>query len=405
MNIALISFWSCPLTQLGVLNSGGMSVYIRNFAAELAKLGHFIDIYTRVHKNGNHSIVSLHPHIRLIHIKNPSLNLQKKDLYDSVIPFSQNILAFIKEHDLKYDSMYSHYFYSGLVSKKLKNSIHLPLVHTFHTLSKMKEVYAGVIDKRRFEAEIEVVTNTDSIIASTDLEKHDLIKYYGADKKKIYIVEPGVNHNVFKPYDQRSIRRKLSLPTDKKIILFVGRIDPLKGIKLLIESMSLLVKRDKTFAEKVHLLLIGGDISSRHFWQNPEVVNIKNLIIDRNLDCCVKFLGSMPHHLLPKYYSSSDVVVLPSAYESFGFVVLEAMACGKVVVASRVGGLRYLIRDGTDGRLFKSGDDIDLANKLWEVLNDEKERLRLGTNAYHSSQKFCWNKQVLKIERVFKAFI
>lgn len=400
MTIGLIAYWSCPLTPLGVLSAGGMNVYILNCANYLGLLGHQVDIYTRTHQEQDEKVLETHKNVRLIHLKSPLtvniINAQK---------FAESIKRFINRNNLKYDIFHAHYYCSGLVGLSLKSDLKIPLAQTFHTLSMLKEKYAGIIDKDRFAIEKKITQNVDGIIASTELEKKDLIDEYGSLADKISVVQPGVNHKLFKPYNLRSSRLRLKLPRDKKIILFVGRIDPVKGIILLIQAISLLTKKYHFFNDKYRVYLIGGDINSRNFWQHKEVQKITSEIQKDNLTECIRFLGSVPHHMLPYYYSSADIVVLPSVYESFGFVILEAMACKSAVVASRVGGLKYLITDHVNGRLFRNGDVLHLSQVLWQLLNDKNQANKLKTSALNSSQKYCWDKQAKKLADVYRRLL
>jgi D-inositol-3-phosphate glycosyltransferase len=400
MKIAIISYWSCPLTKLGVLASGGMNVYVLNFANNLGVLGHKVDIYTRGHKEDDDSILISHRNVRIIHLIS-----NKKNHYDNVNNFSGRVLDFVRKNRLEYDIFHAHYYYSGLAAIKLSQILQKPFIQTFHTLGKMKFFLGGINDPERIKAEKKIINTADGIIASTELEKEDLIKNYQADKNKIFIVPPGVNHILFKPKGKRRSRIRLNLPSRKKLILFVGRIDPIKGLQFLINAIEKLTIVYPGFRNNFRVILIGGDIGSSKFWRNPEVIKINNLIIKADLECCIKFVGSSPHNLLPSYYSASDVVVMPSVYESFGLVVLEAMSCSSVVLASRVGGLKYLIKDHVNGRLFESGNVKELCTELWELLNDSRQRLRLGKNARMISQRFCWDKQARKILEVYGKFI
>ncbi len=400
MKIAFISYWSCPLEKLGVLNAGGMNVYVYNLAVSLGKLGHKIDIFTKTHNTKEQKILQLNQNIRLIH-----LPVTYKDPYLDINPYTNNLTKYIQSNNLHYDVLHSHYFYSALIAKVLSDKLIIPTLVTFHTTAAVKYVYGGIKDKKREKWETAIVRDSDVIIASTELEKHDIMKYYYGDPEKIFVISPGVNHKVFKYHPQLSSRKKLQLPQSKKIILFVGRIDPIKGIDLLIKAVSDLTKKYPDFENKFRVLLIGGDIKSRNFWRNQEVIKIKNLISSRKLDCCVKFLGSKAHNLLPNYYCASDVVVMPSLYESFGLVVLEAMACRSAVIASKVGGLKYLIKSGFNGRLFENGNISQFAKILWELVNDERSRSSLGKNAVATSQKYCWSEQAKKILGVYKKMI
>ena len=339
MNIVLICYWSCPLTPLGVLTAGGMNVYELNLANSLDKSGHKVDIFTRTHKQKDEISISVHKDVRVIHL--PSLN--NDDHYLAAQSFFNRMLEFIEKNSLSYQVIHAHYFFSGLVGIKLKKSLRIPMVQTFHTLGIMKKLYGKVIDEKRIKAEKEIIKKADGIIAATALEVKDLLKHYSAKKDKIFEISPGVDHRVFKKLNIKTSRTKLHLPLNKKIILFVGRIDPIKGINLLIEAVSILSKKYPSFENNFYVLLIGGDINSRKFWLDREVRKISQLILDKKLECCVKFIGSRPHYLLPYYYSAANVMVMPSVYESFGLVVLESMACGSAIVASKVGRFAYFV--------------------------------------------------------------
>lgn len=397
LKIAFISYWSCPLTKVGVLASGGMNIYVLNLANFLGKLGHQVDIYTRVHKENDEKILQIHKNVRIIHLA--AANIKDTDF------FSDKVQLFIKKFKLNYDILHAHYFYSGLIGLELKKRLSIPLLATFHSLGKTKELYVGIRDAFRLNSEKKIVRFADGIIASTELEKNDLMENYKGKSKKVFVVSPGVNHHLFKPKNKVLSRVKLHLPLKPKIILFVGRIDPIKGISFLIEAIARLTRQYPTFEKNYRVLLIGGDISSSLFWQNAEVKKIKQLIISKKLECCVKFIGSRPHSLLADYYAASDVVVMPSLYESFGLVVLEAMSSGACVLVSKVGGLKYLVKDKINGRFFENGDIISLSSILWELLNNKNERLRLGSNAFASSQRFCWDIQAKKMEDVYKRFL
>jgi len=399
MRIAQLSYWSCPMSRLGVLTAGGMNVYVLNFANYLAKEGHQVDIFTPKHDENDEKILTTNSNVRIIHISHTLT-------HDShgALEFGNHVASYILKNKKFYDIVHAHYYLSGLSSITLAAKTNIPWVITYHTLSSTKKRYGGIDEAGRFNTEKEVVANCDGIIASTELEKHELIHSYGASKEKISIVHPGVNHALFRPYNRAYARTRLDLPHDKKIILFVGRIDPIKGIHFLIQAVSRLVSQDATFKDNFRLLLIGGDISRKSFWQHPEVIKIKTIITQKDLECCIKFIGSKPHGILPYYYNCADVVVLPSVYESFGLVVLEAMACGSAVIASRVGGLKYLIEDRVNGLLFSSGNVIELCRGLNTLFTDTKLRNKLGKNAYRESFKYCWDVQAKKLAKAYETY-
>ena len=375
-------------------------MYVINLANNLGLLGHKVDIYTQTHKEDDERIIETHKNVRIIH-----LTCRGEDHYKNVNSYTDRLLGFMEKNSLRYDIFHAHYYYSGLIGLKLKEKLSIPLVFTFHALGVMKDLYGGLRDEKRIAAEKQIVKYTDSIISSVELEKKELIQKYRANSKKIYAVPPGVNHRMFKKIGKILARKKVSITGTEKVILFVGRIDPIKGITLLINAVAKLSNSYVNFENNFKVLLIGGDIESYNFWQNPEVKKIQLLIEKLDLACCVKFIGAKTHYVLPYYYNASDVVVMPSRYESFGLVVLEAMASGACVVASKVGGLSYLITDKKDGRFFKSGDLQNLSEIIWELLNDDKQRDELGRKAIISSQKYCWNFQAEKVAGVYKKFV
>jgi D-inositol-3-phosphate glycosyltransferase len=400
MRIAFISYWTCPLARPGVLTAGGMNVYILQVAQALGNIGIQIEIYTRKHKEDKRIVVQLSKNVRVIHIPQ-----KEKDIYKDIQNFSNLVIQFINQSNLKYDLIHGHYYYSSLVGIKLKQKLKIPLVTTFHTLGVLKQIYGGIHDRKRIRSEEYIIKETDRIFVFTQIEKNDLIDHYHAQSDKIRIIPPGVNHSLFYPHNKKISRKKLDLHPTKKIILFIGRIDPIKGITFLIESIAHLVQMNPVFKNKFLVLLVGGDVKSREFQNNKEVIQIKKLIYEKDLDCCVRFISSQPHHILPLYYSSSDLVVMPSVYESFGLVVLEAMATGAPVIATKVGGLQYLISDKHTGRLFESRNIPQLANIINELFSDEKQRLRLGKSAQKQSLNFCWDKQAIKILKEYKTLI
>lgn len=400
MNIAMISYWSCPLAQLGISTAGGMNVYILNLANILGKFGNRIDIYTRVHKENHEKAIRVNPNVKIVH-----LQVESSDPSKDVESFSEKMSNFINKNNIKYDIFHGHYFYSGLIGLSLIKRLKKPLIMTFHTLASIKESSLGLKEEARFASEKQIVEEASALIVSTISERNELVKTYRGSREKIHIIPPGVDHQIFNKKEKKLSRIKIQLSRDKKIILFVGRIDPIKGIIVLVEAVSKIIEKNQSLKGEIHLILIGGDIKMRSFWQNSEVIQIVDFIERQHLEQNVEFLGSKSYKLLPYYYSAADVMVTSSFYESFGFAVLEAMACGSCVLASKVGGLEYLIRDKINGRFFESGNHLDLSCKLEELLADDKQKDRLGKQAIIDSQKYCWEKQAKKIIGVYNHYI
>jgi D-inositol-3-phosphate glycosyltransferase len=396
----MISYWACPLAKLGVATAGGMNVYVLNLANALGSMGHTIDIYTRTHENEDDLSDAIDEHVSVVHIPSRS-----KNLYDDIGDFAAQVAAESSKRGRKYDILHAHYYYSGLVGLKMRAELNLPLVITFHTLGVMKEKYAGVVDTRRIVAESAIIDAVDVIVASTELEKADLIEWHDVPPDKISVIHPGVDHHLFKAYDQHVAREVIGLPDDEKILLFVGRIDPIKGIHILIDAFSRLLEEASDGLRETKLLVIGGDPENEEFWKTPEGNRIREEIQTKQLDNQVQMIGSRSHAQLAYYYAAADLVVMPSAYETFGFVALEAMACGTCVVASRVGGLQYLVKDHVNGRLFDAGNSDELCAIMRELLLDTRQRERLGKQAAASSYRYCWDKQAERMLAVYERYL
>jgi D-inositol-3-phosphate glycosyltransferase len=375
-----------------------MNVYVLNLAQALGELGHTVDIYTSTHQEDDSIESALHPNVAVIH-----LDRQSTDLYDDIFQFVDQIASLARARIAPYDVIHAHYYYSGLAGLALRGRLGLPLLMTFHTLGTMKKQYLGIADGPRIRAESEIIEQADGIIASTDLEASDVMQWHQVPAEKLHTAHPGVDHHIFRPNDRESAREMLGLPQDEKIILFAGRIDPIKGIDLLIDAFAQMVATGTPQARSSRLLVIGGDPEDKDFWTTGESSKLVQQIDEHQLTDRVSFVRSQPHSLLAHYYAAADLVAMPSAYETFGFVALEAMACSACVVASRVGGLQYLIQDGENGRLFEPQNVEELCAIMQELLSDPEQRERLGRRAAESSYQYCWSTQAEKVLAVYRS--
>jgi D-inositol-3-phosphate glycosyltransferase len=389
LKIAIISAHSCPVGDLGTKDTGGMSVYIRELASELGKKGNTIDIFTRVHDSNDPRVEDLAENVRLIHLKaGKEARIQKMDVYFSLPEFTFNLENFWKDHNLNYDIVFTHYWMSALVGKYLWETQHIPYMVMYHTLGAVKNAIGigeGESDLR-LVAERETVHDCRRIIVATEQEKEDLGHYYDALPEKVGVVPCGVNMELFRPMDKTDARRTLGL-TDEKIILFVGRIDPLKGIDNLIKAIPLL--RSKT---NVKLLVVGGDENSRE-----ELEELKILALELNISDSVDFRGLVKHEQLPYFYNAADVCVVPSYYESFGLVPLEALACGTPVVANDVGDLKHIIRSGDTGCIVSCNSPEKLADGIALILSRTCTDMESKAVVRASVNRWSWSNVAAKV--------
>jgi D-inositol-3-phosphate glycosyltransferase len=297
---------------------------------------------------------------------------------------------------------------SGLAAESLSDIWgKIPIMQMFHTLGEMKNRVARSEAERegsyRLDGERRVIGRADRIIAATPAEQAQLEWLYKADPVKVKIIPPGVDTSHFYPIPADEARQYIGLAPDDRMILFVGRIEPLKGVATLIQAVACLAL--KNLKEPVHLAVIGGDPEAITDEMNEEMVRLQKLCDELTVGKMVVFLGKRGQDTLPYYYSAAEVVVMPSHYESFGMVALEAMACGTPVIASQVGGLAFLVQDGVTGYTVPAEDHIALCEKLTALLGENSLRQRLGRNAAEYAHIYDWGKIARQIVEVYTELI
>jgi D-inositol-3-phosphate glycosyltransferase len=403
MRIAMLSYHTCPLATLGGKDTGGMNVYVRDLTRFLGRLGVHVDVFTRSQdEHVPHILHDLGYGNRVVHVPaGPQTPLPKKDLASYLPEFVDGVVQFAAQKNLRYDLIHSHYWMSGIAAKSLKELWDLPLVHMFHTLGLMKQRVARENDELegeyRLQGEYEVLRIADRIIAATQAELAQLQWLYQADTHKVVIIPPGVDLSHFYPIPVDEARDYIGVPLCERVLLFVGRIEPLKGIDILLEALSMLRRQNIT----VCLTVIGGDPTVNDETQNSEMAHLQALRAQYGMNDLVAFIGQRSQDSLPYYYSAAEAVVVPSHYESFGMVALEAMACGTPVVASQVGGLAFLVQDGQTGFTVPVDDPLALADRLAELLNDHELHQRMGVQAAEFARQYSWEKIAGRILSVY----
>ncbi len=408
--IAIISIHSCPLAPLGGEERGGMNVYVREVSKELGRRGIGVDVFTRAKSPDLPKVVHLPENVRVVHLPAGKVEPYAKELVANHInEFTRGVLRFAASQEIYYDLLHGHYWLSGLVADKLRETWGIPFIQMFHTLSKLKNIASrGRLEKeprRRVKAEQEIIKRADLVVAASALERIQMNRFYGASMEKIRVIPCGVDVNLFRPIPQEKARESLNLDHEN-ILLFVGRIEPIKGLDTLIRALAIL-NNDRTMQNRPpKLLVVGGANSGNGDQPVPkEVARLKRIAGGLGIDKQIKFMGPLDQKELPYYYSAADVCVLPSYYESFGLVTLEAMACGTPMIASRVGGLPFTIKDGENGYLVTEGEPAELADKVKLVLTDEKEKLRLGDMGVNTTKEYGWETITSRLLSVYSELI
>ncbi|HEX9531124.1 MAG TPA: glycosyltransferase, partial [Acidimicrobiales bacterium] len=370
--LAVLSMHTSPLAQPGTGDGGGMNVYVRELSAGLARAGVACDVYTRAESAEAAAIVAVEPGLRVHHIPAGALGpVPKQSLPGLVDEFADGVLARMAAQrswgEDPAELIHANYWLSGVAGHRMKHELGLPLVSTFHTLARVKaesspEELSAHEPARRTAAEVAVIGCSDAILASCDVEALQIAELYHADPDRIELVPPGVDHAFFAPGNRAQARRALGLPAERRMLLFVGRIQPLKGLDVAIGALAALSDHLDAF-----LVVVGGPSGPQG---EHEVARMHALARDRGVAGRVRFLPPQRHELLSTFYRAADVALVPSRSESFGLVALEASACGTPVVATAVGGLRTLVEDGATGFLVEDRDPFVFAKAVAAVLGD-----------------------------------
>jgi D-inositol-3-phosphate glycosyltransferase len=386
--VAMISMHTSPLATPGVGDAGGLNVYVGEVARRLGERGLKVDVFTRAAGDGQPPLVEVNEHTRVIHVPvGPAAPVAKEELPHLVHSFGKRLDAEIEHYDL----IHSHYWLSGMVGRQLKARHGVPLVHTMHTMARVKNStlseHQTSEPNDREHGEAAIVADADVLTANTPDEAAELRQHYGATDNQIRIVPPGVDLHTFHPCDQPQNRAQLGVDPEKQIILFVGRIQPLKAPDVLIRAVAELAGRDPGRRGQLRLIVVGSPSGPDSEWS----ATLAPLSRDLGVDDLIVFRPHSPRAELFRWYCVADVVGVPSYNESFGLVALEAQACGRPVVATDVGGLRHTVRDQVTGLLVPGQDVEAWAAALGTLLDDETERHRMGARAAAHASSFSWD--------------
>jgi len=379
LKAGIISLHTSPLTQPGAGDSGGMNVYIREFVSSLTQAGVSCDVFVRHWNAELEPIVEVEPGFRVIHVPAGDFDLTKEELPGIVDEFTAWVEEWLRDNPV--DVLHANYWLSGVVGHQLKHPLDLPLVTTFHTLARVKAEMGDIEPQTRIDAEAKVVACSDALVANAPEERRQLVELYHAQADRIEVIAPGVDRALFSPGSADGARDAIGYEGGP-LVLFVGRIQPLKGLDIAVGALAGL---DDPTAK---LMVVGG-ASGRE--GAAEVARIEMMIAGLGLTDRVIFVPPKPHYALSTYYRAADVVVMPSRSESFGLVALEAAACGIPVVAAAVGGLRTLVDDGVTGYLIEDRDPESYAAALNRILADPTLRTSLGGAAARTAGRYPWS--------------
>jgi D-inositol-3-phosphate glycosyltransferase len=387
--IALISLHASPLDQAGRWNAGGLNVYVRALSTALARQDLQVDIFTRRTDAATPAVVELAPGVRVIQVDAGPLELVPPDDLLPFVPlFTAGVVAFAGVHGQAYDVVHSHYWLSGLSALRLRRRWRVPAVHMFHTLAQVKRRVAGIwaaADQRRAVLEQEVLTGMDAIVAANTLEAAQLRRLYDGSGARIYTIPCGVDLALFTPGDRAAARRALGLPACLPLVFAAARIEPLKDLGTAIRAVGLL---SHVGLPDAYLVIAGGPVTGRAGAQEEEW--LRSLATQTGLSDRLRLVGAVAQRELPRYIAAADAVIVPSLYESFGMAALEALACGRPVIASATGGLQLTVHDGENGFLAPAGDAAAFADRLAAVLRNPVLAQHMSLRARRSAEPYSW---------------
>ncbi len=387
--VAMFSLHTSPLASLGrTRDAGGMNVYVRELARELGRSGIDVDIFTRRSDPNLPPIQQIAERVRLIQIEaGPVAPLPPTELFPYVGEFTCRVSHFAARSPHPYNLLHTHYWLSAVAALPLARAWDVPHITMFHTVERLKGQQYGSTSSSdhlaaiRIEQEGRIASAVDRITVSTESEGEQLRRLYGLPQCHMAVIPCGVDLSLFTPVtaeSRQAARQALALDADQPALLSIGRLDPIKELDLLLESLSLM----RTPAQ---LMIVGGNPEG-----DPELERLKRRAADLGVGERVRFPGAAPQGDLPQYYHAADSVVVSSRYESFGLVAVEALASGTPVVASAAGGLTSIVRDGHNGLLVRWRDPRAFAERLDEILRDHQLRARLASNARASVERFGW---------------
>jgi D-inositol-3-phosphate glycosyltransferase len=396
--IAMLSYHSSPLASLGGAKAGGMNLYVRRVAEQLAARGLLVDVFTRRDDPDAAAVVEMAPGARLVHIAaGPAQPLDTDDLFPLVDRFVDGVEAFRASEDVSYDLLHSHYWLSAVAGERLAERWDVPKVAMFHTLGdvKLRARASETEPQTRLDAERELVHSVDRIVVATEHERQLLRQLYRVERSRVVVIPQGVDTDQFQPRDQSEARRELDLPEDGKVLVAVGRVEPLKGFDILIRALAEMTER-----ASVTLVIVGGDARAA-----AEFARLTAIAEEVGVSSQVRFVGATDHQRVAYYYNAADVVVVPSFYESFGLVALEALASGVPVVASRVGGLTSTVADGRNGYLIPWRCPEPFAEKIDLLLANPPLRLALGRAGVSSVERYSWANVATALLRLYEEML
>ncbi|MGC1419206.1 MAG: glycosyltransferase [Acidimicrobiales bacterium] len=382
VRLAVLSYHTSPLAQPGTGDGGGMNVYVREISSAFARLGHEVDVYTRRDNPQVHDTVLVEPGFRVHHVTaGPATPLERDEFPRYVDEFTDSVATYFRCTGTP-DAIHANYWLSGLSGHRLKHELNIPLIMTFHTLERVKAEHFEAESEERAKQEAAIFACADAVLASCDVEAEQIVRFYEASPSRVHVVPLGVQHAFFAPGFRPQARRALGIDPAATMLLFVGRLQTLKGVDLALETLIELRRRGRNAL----LAIIGGPSGPDG---RATLARLHERVAEEGVINHVSFVAPQAHQLLSTWMRAADVTLVPSRSESFGLVALESSGCGTPVVASDVGGLKTLVEPGVNGFLIDERDAAAWADAV-EVAIDPEHSTAMSTGAVLLARNYTW---------------
>lgn len=412
--IAFLSEHASPIAVLGGADAGGQNVYVDEVSRNLARRGYAVDVFTRRDSPDTPEITQWAPGVRVVNLEaGPVLLRPKDELWPYMPEFRDSFLRFMERDEARYDLVHGNFWMSGWVATELQRRLDIPAVQIFHALGKTKRRHQKKVDTSpgdRIKVESSIIRHVDRLIAQCPNERAELVDDYGADPCKVVIIPSAVNTRTFRPVARDEARRKIGLDTEGKVIVYVGRMLPRKDIRNIVRALALLIQQNEGDASSslspITLMIVGGESIEPDPVATPEIAELQKLAAELGVLDRVRFMGKRQPDVLRNYYSAGDVVVTTPWYEPFGLTPLEAMACGRPVIGSAVGGITYTIKAGETGLLVPPRNPQALACALQELLSQPELCAKMGRAARtRVEQEFTWSIVAMRTAALYETVL
>ena len=412
--IAFLSEHASPLATLGGADAGGQNIYVGEVSRNLGRCGFAIDVFTRRDNPDVPEIVEWSTGVRVVNLlAGPVQPRPKDELWLYMSEFRDSLLRFMEHDETHYDLVHGNFWMSGWVATELRRRLGIPVIQIFHAMGKTKRRHQKKVDTSpgdRIKTEIDIIRQVDRIIAQCPNERSELIKDYGANSNKIVLIPSAVNTRIFKPVDRDAARRRIGLDINDKVIVYVGRMLPRKDIRNVIHALAILLrnseKSEGSPPTSLRLMVVGGESMEPNPIATPEIGELQKLAAELGVAEHIHFIGKRQPEELRYYYCAGDIAVTTPWYEPFGLTPLEAMACGRPVIGSAVGGITYTIKDGETGFLVPPRDPETLAVRLQQLLSQSELSTQMGLAARKRVEReFTWSITVMRTGALYETLL